>query len=289
MIGALYLERLNERDMALLAGATGEGGSVGEGVARLRANPERIDALLARPEVFDALFAPWAGSPFLHAGPFLAFSVLLARAAAELEEARFVRDWAGPGRRVPVFDVETLREFVSDSLRRVFLAELLASYTHVVSGSVWVRTGRGWARRRFSELDPVRLAGLLEVVPEPDRLAVYRRLGDLALFLTGVFPDYTGQRLFRPVQAERLGRIVEAAGGDEEDDLEEVGGAIGLLERLGRRSYRIVWQGTWEPRAGPARVLGEMAERFGQARRILNFLTERYLFPSRGEWFAPGL
>ncbi len=73
-------------------------------------------------------------------------------------------------------------------MRRLFLAELLSSYTHVASGTVWAKSGGRWRRRRFSELDPVQLARLAEVVPDWERLAVYRRLGDLALFLTGVFP-----------------------------------------------------------------------------------------------------
>lgn len=30
-----------------------------------------------------------------------------------------------------------------------------------------------------------------------------------------------------------------------------------------------------------------MAERFGQARRVLNLVTDRYLFPFRARWF-PG-
>src|SRR5256885_13132420 len=38
---------------------------------------------------------------------------------------------------------------------RLFLAELLASYTNVASGSTLVKTSRGWPRHRFSELDPM--------------------------------------------------------------------------------------------------------------------------------------
>ena len=106
-----------------------------------------------------------------------------------------------------MFDVGPLREFLVDARRRLFLAELLASYTRVASGATWQRTRRGWRRRRFSELDPVRLAELLEAVRPEERAGVYRRLGDLALFLTGLFPDHrpvpgTGQ-----LAAQRLLRI----------------------------------------------------------------------------------
>ena len=57
---------------------------------------------------------------------------------------------------------KTMKEMAHNS--RFFFVELLASYTHVVSGSTWTATRRGWRRRRFSELDPVQLAGLLGVV-----------------------------------------------------------------------------------------------------------------------------
>ena len=181
-----YLEHLTDGDLAVL----------GE-PARLRSEPDRIVERLARPETYEEVFGARSSAPggagelFLRASPFLTFAVAVHRAAEELGASTFTREWVAPRQRVPVFDAHVLRDFVGDPVRRLFLVELLASYTHVASGSVWVQTARGWRRRRFSELDPVRLASLLEVVDERDRAGVYRRLGDLALFLTGVFPDHT--------------------------------------------------------------------------------------------------
>ena len=51
--------------------------------------------------------------------------------------------------------------------------------------------------------------GLLDAVPDAERPGVYRRLGDVSLFLTGVFPDYVTSRAFGPVDA---GRLLRAAG-----------------------------------------------------------------------------
>src|SRR5205823_12399988 len=101
----------------------------------------------------------------------------------ELQDATHVDEGVGPRRRLPILGGDDLRAFLAGASRRLFVSELLASYTRVASGSTWVHTRRGWRRRRFSELDPVRLASLLEVVPEEERPGVYRRLGDLALFL----------------------------------------------------------------------------------------------------------
>lgn len=262
-----YREHLSDADLAALADAAGRPGSAAE----LAAHPERVEALLGDPAVYRALFEREGDDPLLRVTPFLAFSVLLARVEWELSRATFLEEWVGPGRRVPVFDTAGPRDLLRQRRHRLFLAELLTSYTRVASGSFWVRTRRGWRRRRYSELDPVRLAELLEVVPTSERRAVFRRLGDLALFLTGVFPDNAGSRPIPPVQLQRLlhqlGTGIDVLGPGE-------AGPIEVLDRLGRHAYR---QGG----------MADVAERFAPARRALNFLADRHLFAMRERWF-PG-
>ena len=261
-----WLEHLRHDDLALLERATGR-----------RAGPGQVEALLADPAAYQAVFIPH-GDPFLRASPFLMFALAVHRTAADLEASSFVPEWSGPRRRVAVFDAPALRGFLAAPARRLFLAELLASYVHVASGSVWVQTGRGWRRRRYSELDPVRLATLLEVVDEAERPGVWRRLGDLALFLTGVFPDHTDARGLGPVQATRLLRSAGLAQGET-----SAGGGVALLELLGRRWYRLARAGS------PAlAVVGDVADRFEEARRVLNLIAGRHLTGHRERWF-PGL
>jgi hypothetical protein len=270
-------------DLALLAAIAGEGVTP----AALRSNPERVDALLGSRAVHDALFGGPEAEPLLVASPLLVFSVLVHRVAADLEGAAFVDEWLGPGRTVPVFDAGGLRGFLAEPVRRAFLAELLASYTRVASGSVWHRTARGWRRRRYSELDPLRLAQLLEVVPEAQWPAVCRRVGDLALFLSGVFPEHVAAHPLEPGQVDRIRRLLDATGleapAPPPEDLAMAGGpqrGIWLLEWLGRRAYRLA------ARAGTAEhELLEVADAFGRARRVLNVLTGRHLRPQRERWF----
>lgn len=293
VIARAYLEHLTAHDRALLDGAAaGVGGAPRAGPQLLV--PGRLERLLAAPATFEAVFGPAAGGePLLAASPFLVFAVAVHHVTAYLEGVTYVPEWMGPGRRAPVFDVGPLRDFLSGPGRRLFLAELLASYTHVASGSVLVATRRGRRRQRFSELDPVRLAGLLEVVPGPDRPGVLRRLGDLALFLTGVFPDHVARRGFGSVEEARLMR----AGGLARPRAEPgqpgwVGfgdpGAVGLLERLGRSWYRAAFELLVPPVPATMMTIGELPERFGQARRILNLVTDRFLFAHRDRWFGLG-
>jgi hypothetical protein len=276
MLGSLYLENLSDTDLALLDAA-------GDSRREVRRDPERLEAQIDNPATYRMLFAVPGRDPLLRGSPFLLFAVLIHRVVRDLAQASFVEEWVGPRQRVPVFDTGSLRDFGADPLRRFFLAQLLASYTRVASGSTLVKTSRGWRRRRFSELDPIRLIELAEMVPELERPAVYRRLGDLSLFLTGIFPDYAGERLV----AERERRQLERALGTAASERSDRHHGVWLLEQLGRRAYRIAQQGA-DRRSAMAGVLDEVSENFAAARRVLNFLTDRYLFPMRRQWFGTG-
>jgi hypothetical protein len=143
--------------------------------------------------------------------------------------------------------------------------------------------GRGWRRRRFSELDPVQLAGLLDAVPAAERPGVLRRLGDLALFLVGVFPDHTARTtLGRPLAELQL---LHSA--DVSPSRVPPGSLDGfqLLELLGARWYHNAARLSPVP-SGSVEVLDAIAENFSDARRILNLITDTYLFRFRDQWFG---
>jgi hypothetical protein len=256
-------------------------------VRRLRSDPQLVERVVGDGSTFERLFGPRrADDPLILASPFLVFAVGVHRAAAELEEATFVPDWVGPRQRLPVLDAARLRQFLADPEHRYFLAELLASYTRVTSGALWVQSRKGWRQQRFSELDPVRFAALIDVVPVQERPGVYRRLGDLALFLTGVFPDHSSTHLFGRFDVQRLIRssIAELSDPDAYGELD----AMGLLEELGERWYKIACATAPSPTTTGLEVVARVAERFRDARRVLNFITDRQLFKHRARWF-PGL
>jgi len=293
LLAHAYLEHLTEEDLRILGAGLGEVRHGGEAAALVRSRPDLLEDLLERPAVLEQVLSPSEPvDSLVGPSPFLLFAAAIGKTAAEISDASYVSEWLGPKRRTPVFDVAGLREFLSSPWRRLVLAELLGSYTHVHSGSVLVRGRHGIRRQRFSELDPVRLAGVLEAIPELERPGVYRRLGDLALFLTGVFPDHTATHGWSDIDRGRLlrsGHLRELEGpatgaipgfGDTS--------AVDLLERLGRRWYRIAYELVPPPAPAAITVAGELAERFSHARRILNVVTDRYLFPFRSELFGVG-
>jgi hypothetical protein len=241
--------------------------------------------VLAHPAAFEEVFGGRGEVGRVGVSPFLMFAVVVHRGWNELQHVGHVDEWVGPRRRLPVLGANDLREFLGAADIRLFITELLASYTRVASGAVWVHTRRGWRRRRFSELDPVRLASLLEVVPDEERPGVYRRLGDLALFLTGVFPDHTELTGLASRDESRLLRLSGLGGERLPASLGGPTGTVGLLERLGQRWYQLAAR-TASPRTSSMQVVAAIGGSFGQARRTLNYLTDRHLFARRGDWFG---
>jgi hypothetical protein len=278
-LGQAYLQHLTDADLRLLGEPPG---------GSWRSRPDAVPGLLAHPASAEAVLVPGHPGDLQTASPFLVFAVAVHRTTDELSRATWVTEWLAPGQRAPIFDVAPLRDFLADGWRRLFLAELLASYTKVSSGSVVVATRRGLRRRRFSELDPVRLAELVDLVPEAERPGIYRRLGDLALFLTGVFPDATARHGLSAVEEGRLLRAGRLRGAPAAATVPGFGDArpVELLEALGRRWYRLAADLVPPPVPADLTGLARLAERFGDARRILNVVTDRYLFPFRAEWFG---
>jgi hypothetical protein len=273
--GQAYLEHLTDEDLRILA----EQGGLDRGqVAELRRNPRRVLELADRPELFDRVYGSDDPTDLVRLSPFLAFLAAVGQARREIAASPYVAERSAPRQLVPVFDAAQLAEFLADPRHRLFLAELLASFVRVASGRFWTRTPRGWRSQRYSELDPVRLATLAEQTAPPYRPGMYRRLGDVSLFLTGVFPDYAQRYAFGPFDAARLLRTAGLPAGDASVP------PIQLLEHLGQRWYRRASELAPVATAQLA-VVSEVADRFRDARRILNHIADRYFARIGNPWF----
>jgi hypothetical protein len=278
-----YRDHLTEADLRLLESAAGlpAGADLSD--------PALIESLFTNSRVFEAVFA--ANDTVALVSPFLAFGVAVHRAVTDLSGTAHLPERSGTRQRIPVFDTPELCDFLGSAQRRLFLAELLASFTRVASGRYQVPPSRdGWSRgprtRKYSELDPVRLAGLLDVVPDETRPGVYRRLGDVSLFLAGVFPDYSVAHALGPLDVSRLLRAARVPAA-EQGSL-ATAPALDLLEYLGARWYRAALAAV--PVHTPAlEIVGDVAARFRQARRVLNHLADKYLIGPSASWFPqPG-
>ncbi len=281
-MGSAYLDHLTDSDLRLLVSVSDRYAEP----ADLRGHPEAITELVGRPEVFEAVFGreTLATGKLVAVSPFLTFSVALRRVAFELDSVASVPERSGPRQRVPIFDAPQLRDFLDAPRRMLFLAELLTSFTRIASGRYLTRTRRGPRWRRFSELDLVRLAGLVDSTPAAERPGAVRRLGDVALFLSGVFPDYTQTHALGMLDSARLLRAAGIA--RVEHEMLATAPAIELFEVLGARWYHHAHE-LAAVQSIQLDLVAEVADRFRQARRILNWLADHYLFPAGNPWFAP--
>lgn len=260
-VGRRYVEHLTDRDLLALTGDRPEQ------VPALRRRPELLLDLLDRPTVTDALLTARPDEPerFRHVSPFLVFAAAVHRAAGALVGRTHVPDRVAPRTRLPVFDGPVLAAFAAEPSHRLFLAELLASYARLGSGTTWRRGERGWQRRRWDALDLPRLAEALEAEPADRRPAAWRRLGDAALFLAGVFPEHAE----RSLSGGALLRLHRTVGVRDPG----TGPVTELLEDVAGRAYG-------QAGAVPSGVVPSgVVEAPRSARRVLTLVADRYLYP----------
>jgi hypothetical protein len=320
-IGGAYLSHLTEADLLALVHADEVQAATAEArLAALRRAPALLLDVLDRPAVSAGLLnlaSAESGERFALVSPFLVFAAAIHRIAADLRTSAYAPERTAPRLRVPVFDGPQLAAYLASPAHRLFLAELLASFARSSSGVVITRTSQGLRRRRWNDLDLGRLAMLLDSLPEPDRPPVWRRLGDLALFLSGVFPAAIERALSGRLDPARLARTTGLAGRPAADL-----GPAELFEWLGAGWYRLAAShasrtpttpapGTPAPGtpapvqpAPPAPIvvsapvvtsttgvsataLRDNAEHFHQARRVLNATADRYLFPVGVDGLTP--
>jgi hypothetical protein len=267
----LFVKTLGERDLDLLTTLDDDSGSADDLRRRLGLNPQFVESLLTDSRLFDSLFTNPESDGIRVLTPSLVFATLVHKTIRDLDSTEYVSEWVGVGERLPVFDVVSLRDFIDDTTRRFMVIELLASFTRVASGSMWVRTRRGYRRRRFSELDPASLVEMVESLPVEQRAAGYRRLGDVALFLTGVFPDHTASHPTSVMGRARLAKAIGLIG-----DFGAGAEYVRFLETAGRRWYDRASDGSFLPLEG-RRSLEDFAANFTQARRFLNYVADTYL------------
>lgn len=286
-IGAAYLARLSETDLrALVRADRSEPGQAAARIAALRRQPALILDVLDRPTTSSAVLnlaaARGADRELVFISPFLVFAAAIHRTAADLAATSHAPERASSRLRVPVFDAPQLAGYLAVPRHPLFLAELLASFARISSGMTITRTPRGLRRRRWTDADPTQMAVLLETLPPARWPAVWRRLGDVSLFLAGVFPDAAEHVVATRFDAIRLARRTGLdADAVPDTDVQH------LLEWLGAGWYRLAADRTVPAGKANRAVLREAADQFRPARRVLNATTDRYLFPVQSAWFTP--
>jgi hypothetical protein len=201
----------------------------------------------------------------LKLSPRLLFGILLRRVARDIRVARYTLERIGAAQSVPIFDAARVNQLLEDEQVLDYLSAMLASFLRTETYEVRLHRAGRVERLRFSDLsmdDMIRLADLVE---ESWRFPLLRRIADIALFVTGLFP---GHVLSRAPYARRMlpGRVI----GGEWRSLEE-------YEQQGAAFYRRAAEHEAASTYGLRRVLAQLSDNFPAARKPLSLLSDRYL------------
>ncbi len=254
------LERLTEADLLFLIATLAKAGDRGRMLRVLREDEEILRAMLADQRLFQRITSD--PDTLLQVSPRLLFAVLLNAARRDLAQLGYTFE-NGP---LVVFDGPQVAALLDDARILDYLVELLVSFVRVHGTTVTVRVRRGtWTRFRFDDLDLTAMIRHASSLEESERFPWYRRIADLCLFLTGVFPQN-----------------IERKAGAAAREL-----ALRATAESGRSFYRAAAAHPQAARAGTAEVLARLADAFDLAAKPLAHVTNRYLGPLRDRLFAP--
>ena len=211
---------------------------------------------------------------FLKISPPLYFEVLLRRAHKELQVATHTVERAGR-QSLPVFDTGDVLDFLSRPEAIGYLAQMLASFIRIESYVMRVRVGRGIRRRvRYNDMDVDSLVRFCAAADEEHRFGYYRRIADVCLFVSGVFPNHTYIGFGRP-SGERSPATLRRMRRSLED-----------YEVEGRRFYGLAEKHPTARVMNLTGVFGLLRERFAEARKPLTFIASQYLHSHKHQLFG---
>lgn len=214
--------------------------------------PDLLDLMLDDEKLFRRLLRE--EEALLQISPRLLFEILLRQARRELKREAYTVERVGLTWKIPVFDSSKVAELLEDRGIRDYLAEMLSSFTRTESAVLYLKRGTRIYRKRFSDMDFDDVEELSRFVEEKYRFPFYKRMGDISLFLTGVFPEYVDS----PYPRARVRSLEE-------------------LEREGRKVYRLASEHEEARRSNLGDILWRLSENFDLARKSLNFISDRYI------------
>jgi len=256
--------RLNESDLRFLVETVATNRRDYDHIVDLiRDKDDLLEPMLQDPNLIRRLFEQ--EESLVRVSPYFLFTVLLLQVRRDLEATAYILEVDFKGKRIPVFEAQAVTELLAQPAVRDYLADMLASFARTNSGVIYWRERGAWHKRRFSDLDIDDMVDLSRIIDPEMKPALYKRIADIALFLSGIFPDHL--TVFAAAHQSRF-----AAKRTLKD-----------YERQGSRFYRVAVKETdqthWQP------VLEILAEKFTLARWALNALSDRYLKTQREHYF----
>lgn len=203
-----YLDLLSDHDLQLLAAASNILEPIGA-VAAFKARPTLIVEALESPATYPNLTrtstlpptplpSPAPGTPAaplalddpntvcVEPSALLVFAAIVHNCCVSITTGSMRAERIGKRVFLPFVANHEFVNFASQSSNRLFLIELLGSYARSITNA---GTTAPVGVPPVSSLDPILLARALRTVDQRERVGIYRRLGDLALFRSSVLGE----------------------------------------------------------------------------------------------------
>ncbi|HHY46969.1 MAG TPA: hypothetical protein GX506_06670 [Firmicutes bacterium] len=237
----------------------------------IQGKADLIDVMLDDERLFRRTMAD--EEAILRLSPFLLFTILIRKVHRDLKNTTFTIEPVGKRERLPIFDAPRVVELLDNEDVRSYLADMLSSFTRVGTTTLYFKDGRAFSKRTFSDVDLDDVLELAEILPEDSKFSLYKRAGDICLFLTGVYPDY----IFSQVAEESSSHRTQGESRKVRD--------MADYEREGQMFYRQAASHKMAKVVGMDRVLSVLSESFTLARKPLTIIAERYVTSKRDQWF----
>ena len=235
----------------------------------IRNDPAYRKAIVSDERVFSQVIND--KESFLKISPSLYFEVLLRRAQKDLISSSYTIEREGRG-NIPVFDTGKVAGFLDTPNMLEYLANMLASFTRIRSFVVPVRVRKGIRRRvRYNDMDVDSLIDFAARVDESERFSYYKRIGDVCLFLTGLFRDSTYS------QKSHVGSNFQSGTYPRTTFVRKRRRSVEEYESEGRRFYRLAEEHPTASVLELTDVFSVLRDEFSAARKPLAFLAARYL------------
>lgn len=231
---------------------------------QLQTDEELINTMLDDDRLFQRLISE-KDMP-LQVSPWLFFTVLLRRASRDLEHEAYTQERRSQ-QKVIIFDIEPVVKLLGREPVRDYLAHMLASFTRIESVTVPVRVRQGiWRKYRTNDMDVEGLMRYTETLDQRFRFEVYKRIADVCLFLSGIFPEYIENQYRYPhsrqIRPRTKGKLLRT--------LED-------YETHGRAFYRLAAEHERARIEGLDEVLATLSRDFILAEKPLTFVGQRYI------------
>lgn len=211
----------------------------------------------------------------LKISPSLFFEILLRKVVHDLEKTGYTVEKTS-SMKIPVFDTRDVVELLTRESLLAYLADMLSSFTRIENYIISFRSKNGiWRKIRFNDLDIHSLSCFCEVVEDEYRLGLYKRIGDVCLFILGLYPDYAEREYRYPLS----GLVRPPVPGKTRIPPEE-------YEKKGRTFYRLAAEHQAAKEQDLDEVFWTLHRSFQEAKKPLNFIAEHYLHFQRHKFFG---